>query len=128
MFSATVAQKPTIPVSDGMKKWKNSLVVLNLLGVLNTGPSPPALRVIHHSKSNPTASMNGAPMPSRNFMVSMPRQMTAMLSSQNAKKQIHGVAALLAALGHNTRSIEYTAWPPIQHWMPNHPHATSARS
>src|SRR6516225_5693982 len=104
MFSATVAQKATIPVNDGMKKRKNSQPVLNLLGALNTGPSPPALRVIHHSSSSPTPSMNGAPTPSRNLMVSIPRQITAMFSSQKARKQTHGTAALLRAPGHSTPS------------------------
>src|SRR5271157_2543609 len=102
MFSATVAQKPTMPVNDGMKKRMNSPVVWNLLGLCSTGPSPPALREIHHNKSRPTASMNGAPMPSRNLMVSMPRQITAMVSSQNSEKQIHGVHALDVTAGHNT--------------------------
>ena len=43
MFSATVAQKPTMPVSDGMKKRKNSAVVWNLLGALSTGPEAAGL-------------------------------------------------------------------------------------
>src|SRR6516164_5869009 len=46
IFSATVAQNPTIPVSAGMKKRTNSAVLWNLLGVRSTGPNPPALRVI----------------------------------------------------------------------------------
>src|SRR6516225_12250762 len=53
MFSATVAQNPTIPVSDGMKKRMNSAVDWNLLGALSTGPSPPALPVIHQSSNRP---------------------------------------------------------------------------
>jgi len=114
MFSATVAQKPTIPVSEGMKKRTNSPVVLNLLGLLNTGPSPPALRVIHQSSKSPIPSMKGAPMPSRNLIVSMPRQITAMLSSQNAKKQNQIPPAKLAAAGQSTSSMEKIAWPPIQ--------------
>src|SRR5262249_47749547 len=115
MLSATVAQNPTMPVRDGTKKCRNSLVVLNLLGVLKTGPKPPAFLVIHHSSSKPTASMNGAPTPSKNLMVSMPRQITAMFSSQKAKKQIQGVAAWAAAVGSKTRNIEKMACPPIQH-------------
>src|ERR1035438_3241006 len=43
MLSATVAQKPTMPVSDGIKKRRNSALVRNLLGALSTGPRPPAL-------------------------------------------------------------------------------------
>ena len=72
-----------------MKKCRNSPVVLNLLGLASTGPSPPALRVIHHSSSSPTANMNGALTPCRNLMLSIPRQTTNIFNSQNAKKQIH---------------------------------------
>src|ERR1700676_4583407 len=105
MFSATVAQNPTIAVSDGTKKWKNSPAVLNLLGALRTGPKPPALRVIHHSNSSATPSMNGAPMPSRNLMVSMPRQTTNMFSSQKEKKQIQGAAAIRPLGGYRILSM-----------------------
>ena len=83
-----MAQNPTIPVKEGMKKRTKSLVDLNRLGVLNTGPRPPARLVIHHNSSNPMASMNGAATPSRNLMVSIPRKITKMFKAQNAKKQI----------------------------------------
>ncbi len=63
-------------------------MVANLLGALNTGPSPPARLVIHHSSNNPIASMNGAAIPSRNLIVSIPRKITKMFRAQNAKKQI----------------------------------------
>jgi len=49
-----------MPVKDGMKNFKNSAVDLNLLGVLRTGPKPPAWLVTHHKSSSPTASMKGA--------------------------------------------------------------------
>src|SRR5579864_583500 len=93
MLSATVAQNPTMPVSEGMKKRTNSPEVWNLLGALSTGPNPPASEVIHHSISSPTPSMKGAAMPSKILMVSMPRQTTNMFSAQKAKKQIHMTAA-----------------------------------
>ena len=86
MFSATVAQKPTMPVSDGMKKRTNSAVVWNLLGVFSTGPSPPALPVIHSSSNSPMPSRNGAPTPSRNLMVSMPRHTTHMFSAPECEE------------------------------------------
>jgi len=105
MLSATVAQNPTMPVSDGMKCLKNSPVDVNLLGSLSTGPKPPALPVIHHNSSSPTPSITGAPMPSRNLMVSMPRQITAMLSAQKAKKQTQDTPGAAAA-GHRIRSME----------------------
>src|SRR5229473_1931757 len=100
MFSATVAQNPTMPVSDGMKKRTNSAVDLNLLGALRTGPRPPARLVIHHNSSKPTPSMNGAAMPSRNFMVSIPRQITKIFSDQKAKKQIQVPSGQPRAEGH----------------------------
>src|SRR5258708_27820766 len=89
MLSATVAQNPTMPVSDGIKKRTNSAESRNLLGALRTGPKPPARDVIHHSISSPTESMNGAATPSRILIVSMPRQTTNMFSVQKEKKQIH---------------------------------------
>src|SRR5215471_12583780 len=89
IFKATVAQKPTMPVSEGMKKRRNSPVLWNLLGVSSTGPIPPALPVTQNRSSSPTTSMNGSPMPSRNLMVSIRRQMTNIFSTQERKKQTH---------------------------------------
>ena len=114
MLSATVAQKPTMPVSDGMKKRTNSAVEWNLLGALSTGPRPPAFPEIHQSSRRPIANMNGAPMPSRILMVSMPRQITAMFSNQKAKKQAHWPPAMFPAAGQIIFSMEKMAWPPIQ--------------
>src|SRR5512140_930532 len=113
MFSATVAQKPTIAVSEGIKNGRNSESVWNLLGVESTGPNPPALLVIHHSSSTPTPSMNGAPMPSRNLMVSMPFQTTTIFSSQKEKKQIQMEAGKAAMEGERMPSMEWMACPPI---------------
>src|SRR5881227_2953967 len=106
MFSATVAQKPTIPVNDGMKKRKNSALVWNLLGVFSTGPRPPALPVTQKKSSKPTASRNGAPTPSSQRMVSMPFHTTHMLINQKKKKQIQMPAGMSAAAGHMILSIE----------------------
>ena len=111
-----------------MKNFINSAVLWNLLGVLSTGPKPPALPVIHHSNNRPTPSMNGAPTPSRKRMVSMPRQMTNMFSAQKAKKQIQMPPLKSFAAGQRICNMEKMAWPPIHVWMPNHPQATSARS
>ncbi len=106
MLSATVDQNPTMPVSAGMKNRTNSGVVRNLLGVCNTGPNPPALRVIQKSSSSPTTSINGAPIPSRNLMVSIPRQITAILIAQKIKKQIQLLPGRFAAPGHTIRNME----------------------
>src|SRR5260370_8775232 len=128
MFNATVAQKPTIPVSDGTKKRINSPVVLNLLGLASTGPNPPAFRVIHQNIISPTHSMNGALTPCRNLMLSIPHQITAIFSAQNAKKQIHGSAGCVAAPAHNPTSTDKIPCPPIHSCIPNHPTATNAPS
>src|SRR5215813_88826 len=106
MFKATVAQKPTIAVSEGTKTCRNSAVVLNLLGVLSTGPSPPAFLVIHHKRRTPTPSMNGAPIPSRNFIVSMPRQITSMLRDQKARKHAQETPVWPTIPGQSTPSKE----------------------
>src|SRR4051794_15267525 len=128
MFNATVAQNPTIPVSDGTKKRMNSAVVLNLLGVLSTGPNPPALLTVNHSSASPTISRNGAPTPSSTLIVSMPFQTTHMLTAQTPKKQTQTPPGVPAIDGHAIFAIDQIACPPIHVWMPNHPHATSARS
>src|SRR5437016_5468437 len=114
MLSATVAQNPTMPVSEGMKKSTNSAVVWNLLGALRTGPKPPASDVIHHSINSPTESMNGAATPSRNLMVSMPRQTTSIFSAQNKKKHDHIAGEDPLAAGQRIWSIVKMACPPIQ--------------
>src|SRR6185503_6074647 len=106
MLSATVAQKPTIPVSDGMKKRINSAVVWNLLSLLRTFERPPALLVTHQRRSRPTASRNGAPRLSSARMVSTPFQTTHMLISQKPKKQIQMPEAICAVEGQTILSME----------------------
>src|ERR1700688_1023622 len=106
IFSATVAQNPTIPVSEGIKNFPNSPNEWNLLGALSTGPSPPALPVIHQSRSNPTPSIRGALTLCRNLIVSIPRQITVILTSQKAKKQTQTPTLIPAEAGHRICSIE----------------------
>src|SRR5436309_103102 len=96
-----------------MKKCTNSLVVENLLGALSTGPRPPARLVIHQSSSSPTPSMKGAAIPSKNLIISIPRQITYIFSAQNAKKQTQTPIGDDPAAGHRIRSIAKIAWPPI---------------
>src|ERR1700688_3358677 len=110
MFRATVAQKPTIPVKDGMKNFKNGAVEWNLLGVLSTGPRPPAWLVTHHSNSKPTPSMKGAAIPSRNLIASIPPQMTKIFRAQNAKK--HAKAAPSDALNDH-KCVTTIVWEPL---------------
>ena len=54
----------------------------------------------------PTASMKGAAIPSRNLIVSMPRQITNMFSAQKAKKQTQMAPGIRPAAGHRIASIE----------------------
>src|SRR3954447_4754102 len=106
MLSATVAQNPTMPVSDGIKNRINSALVLNLLGVLSTGPKPPALLTVHQSSATPTISRNGAPTPSSTRIVSMPLHTTHMLSSRKPKKQIQMPPGMVAVDGQTIFAIE----------------------
>jgi hypothetical protein len=59
-----------------------------------------------------------------------------MLSAQKRKKESHSVGrwpstfVAPSASGQEAESDRkkvWSAWPPIQHWMPNQPHATMAR-
>src|SRR5580658_10402251 len=106
MLSATVDQNPTIPVSDGMKKRKNSALSRNFAGALKTGPSPPALLVIHQSSRMPTANISGAATPSSRRIVLIPLQITNILRSQKEKKQIQTVSGWAAEPGQTTRNME----------------------
>src|SRR5580704_6272003 len=88
MLSETVAQKPTTPVNDGIKNLKNSPKLANFEGVASIGPKPPALAPAQSKRASPITSKRGAETPCRNRMVSIPRKMTATLSSQKKMKQI----------------------------------------
>src|SRR6266568_4089281 len=58
MFSETVAQNPTTPVSEGTKKRKNSPKVWNFEGVASMGPKPPAFFRAQSNKANPMSKRN----------------------------------------------------------------------
>src|SRR5215472_11023154 len=105
MLSETVAQKPTTPVSEGMKKRKNSEKDWNLEGVESMGPKPPALLRAQSKRARPMSSKNGAETPCKKRMVSMPRRMTATLSSQKKTKQVAGPYAKCCQLGMSATSI-----------------------
>ena len=52
MFKESVAQKPTMPVSAGKKKWKKAAVLVNLDGCSKIGPKPlPALMAQNNKAS-----------------------------------------------------------------------------
>src|SRR5229473_7270442 len=114
MFSETVAQKPTTPVSEGMKKRKNSPKDWNFEGVESMGPKPPALLRAQRRRASPMRSKNGAETPWRKRMVSMPRRITNTLRSQKKTKQIAGPTWKLAQDGARATIIALMASPPIQ--------------
>ncbi len=86
MLSASVAQKPTIAVSEGTKKATNSSVVAKRLGAASVGPKPPARVTAHASKASPATIRNGAAHASRNLIESLPFTTTYMFNSQKMAK------------------------------------------
>ena len=59
IFNDSVAQYPTMAVSDGQKKCRNPDVVVNLLGAASIGPNPPALRTMKISSIDERINMTG---------------------------------------------------------------------
>src|SRR6266849_549270 len=114
MFSETVAQKPTTPVSEGIKKRKNSPKLWNFDGVESMGPKPPALLRAQRRRVSPIRSRNGAEMPCRKRMVSIPRRITNTLRSQKKAKQRAGPEWKFAQDGARATIMALMASPPIQ--------------
>src|SRR6267154_5590217 len=114
MFNDTVAQKPTTPVSEGMKKPKNSPKDRNFEGVASMGPKPPALLRAQRRRASPMRRRNGAEMPCKKRMVSMPRRITSTLRSQKKAKHIAGPAWKFAHDGARATIMALMASPPIQ--------------
>src|SRR6266478_6507029 len=114
MLSETVAQKPTTPVSEGMKKRKNSPKVRNFEGVASMGPKPPALLRAQRRRASPIRSRNGAEIPCKKRMVSMPRRITRTLRSQKKTKQMAGPDEKRAQEGTSATIMALMASPPIQ--------------
>ena len=52
MFNESVAQNPTMPVSAGKKKLKNSEPFENFEGCFNIGPNPFAALIAQNHKAN----------------------------------------------------------------------------
>src|SRR5688572_24631084 len=114
MFRASVAQKPTMAVSEGTKKARNSPVDWNLLGCARIGPIPPARSMAQASNARPAAIRNGAAQASRNLIDSLPRTTMYMFQSQNAKKAIQAPPGTWAQEGNAVISMVWIACPPIQ--------------
>jgi hypothetical protein len=113
MFSARVAQKPTIAVSDGTKTATNSAVVAKRLGCARIGPRPPERSIAQPSSASPDSSRNGAAHASSALIAWLPRRTTHMFSIQNAPNPMT-VSAGDCHTGTMTPSIVAIASPPIQ--------------
>src|SRR6201985_2556404 len=112
MFKESVAQYPTIAVSDGKKNRRKSPVVWKRLGAESIGPNPPALCNIQKSKINDMTNIKGAEKLCRNRIDSTPRQTTYILSSQNPRKLAQSTEGACAVAGHSTAIIAAIACPP----------------
>src|ERR1700691_1828449 len=112
IFKLSVAQYPTIAVSDGKKNFRNPCVVVNLLGVESIGPNPPARCSMNPSSASPSTSISGAEKLCRNRIDSTPRHTTTIFSAQNPRKQTHVTLGRCAAAGHSTATIAAIACPP----------------
>ena len=113
MFNETVAQNPTTPVSEGTKKRKNSPNVWNFDGAASMGPNPPAFPRAQRRSASPISSKNGAEMPWRKRMVSIPRRITATFSNQNAPKQTAAPYGKCFQPGASATIMALMASPPI---------------
>src|SRR5689334_9182445 len=91
MFSDSVAQKPTMPVSAPTKNGQNVPALApfgpKADGWASIGPNPPALSYAQYSSSNPSAISSGALMFSRMRIELIPRQITATLISQKIRNE-----------------------------------------
>jgi hypothetical protein len=85
MLSDSVAQNPTIAVSDGKNALRNSGVVAKRLGCDRIGPNPPALVVAQPSSASPTTIRNGAAKLSSHLMLSVPLRMNHTFIAQNTR-------------------------------------------
>src|SRR5580700_9865798 len=113
MLRETVAQKPTTPVREGMKKRKNSAKLWNLEGAANMGPKPPAFPFAHSKSASPISNKKGAETPCKKRMVSIPRRMTRTFSSQKKPKQTAGPYEKCCQLGARAVNMALIASPPI---------------
>ena len=137
MFSESVAQNPIMPVSDGTNTFQNSAAVANFDGLSSSSPTPPARDTSHTRSHRPITRISGADQFSNTRTAFMPTRMIAMFSSQNTANVISdGIASpstiasppICPNSGHAATMNVRTASPPMYVWMPNHPHATIARS
>ncbi len=86
MLSDSVAQKPTMPVSEGTKTSQKAPKVSKREGCESMGPTPPARPTAHTSSTAAITSTSGAAQFSNTFTASMPLTMMKMFSAQKTKK------------------------------------------
>src|SRR5579884_32124 len=135
MFKERVDQKAIIAIREGKNSAQKPGPQPNLPPWLRMGPKPWAATSIQIKRKKATTSTKGAAQFSNRRNVSMPRRMMAIWITQKMAKLSHWVqgmpasgAALSQALPNSAPARVYTAWPPIQLWMPNQPQAMKARS
>src|SRR5688572_13178602 len=90
MLRESVAQKPTMPVSEGKKKAQNAALEVNLLGCARIGPSPFPAEMAHHSSASAATGRKYALNTSNFRMLSTPRYTTYIFTSQNRKNTSAG--------------------------------------
>src|SRR5688572_2121813 len=129
MLSESVAQKPTIPVSAGKKKFQNWLLLLNFEGCSSIGPNPLAALIAQNNNASAASGRKIALKTSNFLMLSTSRYTMNIFSNQNKKKHIAGpvvnpvhagkICGIVSKAGIHNLSIWYKAKPPIHVCIPN---------
>src|SRR5581483_2829125 len=92
MFNDSVAQNPTMPVSDGKKKSANCETVENFDGCFKIGPSPCDTLMAQNNKARAAMGRKKALNTNSFLMLSTPRYTINIFNAQNNKKQMSGIA------------------------------------
>src|SRR5688572_11925394 len=82
IFSESVAQKPTIPVSAGKKKSANCDAVVNFEGCCKIGPNPLEALIAQNNKANAATGRKMALKTSSFLMLSTPRYTINIFKAQ----------------------------------------------
>ena len=73
MFKDKVAQKPTMPVSEGKKYLQKSSLVANFEGWLSIGPKPSAATIAQHNNARAATGKKKALNTNSFFILSTPK-------------------------------------------------------
>src|SRR5688572_3021116 len=91
MFKESVAQKPTMPVNAGKKKFQNE-GPWSFDGCSSIGPNPFAALIAQNNNASAATGRNIA-LNTKSFLIlSTPRKTINIFSNQKTKKQIIGTA------------------------------------